>query len=139
VAPLRAPAALQLPIRVQSDVARGRRDARAVAAGLGFSREDVEAIGLAVSELATNLVRYASEGRIGVRPLRTADTIGVEVDSRDHGPGIADLDLALQDGFSTGGGLGAGLPAVRRLMDDFELTSGPTGTTIICRKWQRPA
>lgn len=93
---------------------------------------------LAVSELATNLFRYARQGEVWLTLVEGVDGSGVEVQSHDSGPGIEDARLAVEDGFSTGGGLGGGLPGVRRLMDEFTLETGAGGTTIICRKWPRP-
>jgi serine/threonine-protein kinase RsbT len=124
-------------VRVSSqvDVERVRRAARPIAAHLGFGREDAEAIALAVSELATNLVRYAPGGEILVSIFSEEAGTGLAIRSRDDGPGIADVELALRDGYSTGGGLGSGLPAVRRLMDDVVITTSPSGTLIEARKW----
>jgi serine/threonine-protein kinase RsbT len=96
---------------------------------------DSEAVALAVSELAANLVRYAEAGEVVLSPTTGSRGEGVEIESRDLGPGIANLELALRDGFSTGGGLGNGLPAVRRLMDEFEISSPSSGTRIVARKW----
>jgi serine/threonine-protein kinase RsbT len=110
------------------------REARALAVALGFSRPDAEGVALAVRELATNLVRYASHGEIVLSAV-DAPRVGIEITCRDRGPGIADLPRALEDGFSTGTGLGSGLPGARRLMDDFEIASGTSGTTIVARKW----
>jgi serine/threonine-protein kinase RsbT len=95
----------------------------------------VEAIVLAVSELATNLVRYAPGGEVVVATCARDLGRGIAVSSCDGGPGIADVEQALRDGFSSGSGLGSGLPAVRRLMDDFTLTTSPAGTRIEARKW----
>jgi serine/threonine-protein kinase RsbT len=102
----------------------------------GFPRVEAEMIVLAVSELATNLLRYARAGVVTVEPV-VGDTgaPGLRVESIDLGPGIADVDQALEDGFSSGGGLGSGLPAVCRLMDDFMIESSPAGTRIVARKW----
>jgi len=122
-------------ISSQVDVERIRREARGLAASVGFGRADAEAIVLAVSELATNLVRYAPGGEVLVAPCAQDTGTGIAIYSRDGGPGIAHVELALRDGYSTGGGLGSGLPAVRRLMDDFSLTTGPEGTRIEARKW----
>jgi serine/threonine-protein kinase RsbT len=119
------------------DVERMRRDARILATRVGCDRYDAEAIVLAVSELATNLVRYAPGGAIVVSAIADGNAVGVAVDAHDAGPGIADVELALRDGFSTRGGLGSGLPAVRRLMDDFAITTSPDGTTIQACKWCR--
>jgi serine/threonine-protein kinase RsbT len=122
-------------IRRQVDVERARRTARSLARRLGFAAADCEAIALATSELATNLLRYAPGGAVRLSTVDGVGGRGVRVESRDSGPGIADPERAMADGFSTGGGLGHGLPAVRRLMDTFHMTSGPEGTTVIAGKW----
>jgi serine/threonine-protein kinase RsbT len=119
------------------DVERVRRDARTLATSLGFSLEESESLALAVSELGTNLIRYATNGHIDVSTINDGSAVGVVVECRDGGPGIVDTEAALRDGFSTAGGLGAGLGGVRRLMDDFHIASGPGGTTIVCHKWHR--
>jgi serine/threonine-protein kinase RsbT len=119
----------------QADVERARRNARALAASQGLGTADSEAVALAVSELASNLVRYADAGEVVLSPTTGSRGEGIEVESRDLGPGIPDLELALRDGFSSGGGLGSGLPAVRRLMDEFEIGSTSSGTRIVARKW----
>jgi serine/threonine-protein kinase RsbT len=126
-------ASIRIEVREDADVERASRGARTLAHALGFDRADAEAVTLAVSELATNLMRYATSGSIEVQTV--ADCL--EVHSRDSGPGIVDTDAALRDGFSTAGGLGGGLGGVRRLMDEFELSSSPGGTTVVCRKWLR--
>jgi serine/threonine-protein kinase RsbT len=96
---------------------------------------ETECVALAVSELAMNLVRYAAGGGIVLSPVEGLPGPGVQVESYDHGPGIADLDRAFEDGFSTAGGLGSGLPAVRRLMDEVDIETGAGGTLIVARKW----
>jgi serine/threonine-protein kinase RsbT len=106
-----------------------------MATALGFGRYDVERIGLAVSELGTNLERYARGGRIGMRPVEGERALGIEIASQDEGPGIA-RSTELREGVSGSGGLGAGLASVRRMMDDFELSSAPSGTSVVCRKWR---
>jgi serine/threonine-protein kinase RsbT len=129
-------APLRLTIQSQTDVEHARRQTQRVGLAAGFTRVEAEMVVLAVSELATNLLRYARTGHIMIEPL-VGDTgrLGLRVESSDRGPGIADVDRALQDGFSTGGGLGSGLPAVRRLMDDVMIESNPTGTRIVACKW----
>ena len=102
---------------------------------LGFSVVEAESLVLAVSELAANLARYAKGGELLLTPLERPGLVGIEVVSRDQGPGISDVERAMRDGFSTGGGLGSGLPAARRLMDEFEITSQPNGTLVMARKW----
>jgi anti-sigma regulatory factor (Ser/Thr protein kinase) len=126
---------LSLPVHARVDIERARRAARSLATAAGFAGIGIEELALAVSELATNLVRYAENGELILRI--TGDPVGggVEVESRDAGPGIADLAFALREGASTGGGLGGGLPAVQRLMDSFAIDTGPAGTTIVARKW----
>ena len=122
----------------REDVPRARRAARALAAAQGFGAADAESVSLAATELATNLVRYARGGSLTLTPVAGPAGAGVQIESRDAGPGIADLASALQDGFSTGGGLGSGLPGLRRLMDEFAVESGAAGTTIVARKWPGP-
>lgn len=110
---------------------------RETLATLGFGRNQTECVVLAVSELSTNLVRYGQSGMLTLTEVRYPDKDGIQVEARDQGPGIADLAAAMQDGFSTGGGLGGGLPAVRRLMDEFDISSSLGGTTVIARAWLR--
>ena len=122
-------------IVAEVDVERIRREARALATYAGFDRHDAEAILLAVSELATNLVRYAPGGELAVSIVSEANGLGILIQCSDPGPGIVDVELALRDGYSTSGGLGSGLPSVRRLMDDFTIVTSPSGTSIEARKW----
>jgi len=123
-------------IRSTLDADQARREARRLAASLGFGPADAEAVALAASELAMNLHRYAPGGTLTLRVVEEEDARrGVEIESTDDGPGIDDPDLALQDGYTTSGGLGSGLPSARRLMDDFDLSTAPTGTRIVARKW----
>jgi serine/threonine-protein kinase RsbT len=126
---------IRLAIAADGDVGRARRAARALARDQGLGQAEAEAVALAVTELTTNLVRYAQDGEIVLSAVQGSRGGGVEVESRDAGPGISDLDRALRDGFSTGGGLGSGLPGAHRLMDEFEIITGPTGTRIVARKW----
>ncbi len=132
------PSTLRIGVRSQVDVERARRAARAVAAAAGFRGIEREEIVLAVSELAANLARYARNGEITMHPIEHPPRRGIAVESRDTGPGIADMAHALRDGASTGSGLGGGLPGVRRLMDEMEIESAPGGTTIVARKWISP-
>lgn len=122
-------------VTTQADVEYARREARHLARSLGFGPAAAEAVALSVSELATNLVRYAKDGEILVVPWETPLRRGIRIESRDRGPGLANLARALEDGYSTGGGLGSGLPGVRRLMDDFQIESDPAGTRIVAVKW----
>ena len=130
---------VRVPIAGKIDVERARRAARSAATRIGFSGDDTEFVCLVVVELGSNLARYASGGWIDIIPLGPPRGFGIQIESHDRGPGIPDLVAALRDGFSTGGGLGGGLPGVRRMMDDFQVSSAPTGTILVCRKWLRKA
>ena len=118
-----------------------RQQARDAARGLGFGLVDQSRIATAVSELARNVVRYAtgSRGEVIIAELHSADArTGLEVVVRDEGPGIADVRLALRDGYTSGQGLGMGLPGAKRLMDEMTIDSAPgRGTTVTIRKWRR--
>lgn len=132
---------LHLPITGEDDIVVARQAARDTAKRLGFGAVDQSRIATAVSELARNVVRYAtnSRGQMTIQTLTGASNgSGLEIVVSDQGPGIADIDLALRDGFTTGPGMGLGLSGTRRLMDDMEIDSAPgRGTTITIRKWRR--
>ena len=121
-----------------SDVGATRRAARRLADAMGFEPTAAEEIVLAVSELATNLVKHGRGGTLTLSPASVNERTGISIEASDQGPGIANIDLVLADGFSTTGSLGDGLGAVNRLMDEFEVKSAPRcGTRIVCRKWLR--
>jgi serine/threonine-protein kinase RsbT len=127
-----------VPIRADSDVVAARSAGRTVAEQGGFGGSDLTVIATAISELARNILKYAHEGEILVETVERHSRAGVSVVARDDGPGIADVDLAMQDGFSTANSLGLGLPGTRRLMDEFEIISTPgSGTTVTAIKWLR--
>jgi serine/threonine-protein kinase RsbT len=120
-----------------ADVVVAREKGRTLAAQCGFSSTDLTVIATAISELARNIVRYAVRGEIILRLIEEDGRRGVEVVATDNGPGIPDVALAMQDGYSTSRSLGLGLPGVRRLMDEFEIASeSGMGTTITLRKWK---
>jgi serine/threonine-protein kinase RsbT len=120
------------------DVVAARQKGRELATMLGFVSTDSTLLATAISELARNIVRYAKHGEISIMPVQSGDRVGITVVARDKGPGIANMSLAMQDGFSTSGGLGLGLPGVKRLMDEFHLVSDVnTGTTVTIKKWKR--
>ncbi|NLJ59953.1 MAG: anti-sigma regulatory factor [Firmicutes bacterium] len=124
-------------IENELDIIAARRRAKEVAEELGFSTVDQVRIATAISELARNIVLYAKEGSIVVRALREGDRQGLEILVADNGPGIPNVELAMTDGYSTSGGLGAGLPGARRLMDTFRVdTQLGQGTKIVARKWK---
>lgn len=130
-------AGLRVPIANELDIVIARQQGRALAARLGFSPGDLALVATAISELARNIVQYAQRGEIVLRLLEN-DPRGIVVIARDQGPGILDLERALQDGFSSGGGLGLGLPGARRLMDEFDIVSEVgKGTTVTIKKWMR--
>ena len=109
---------------------------RRLGAHLGFSETDLVMIATAVSEIARNILDYAKRGEVVLAVTEDGTKRGVEVVARDRGPGIADVEQAMQDGFSTARGLGLGLPGSRRLMDDFDILSRTgAGTTVTMRKW----
>ena len=119
-----------------ADVAIARANARRLAGQEGLAAPAIEELAIAVSELGMNLLHHTCGGSIHVDVVvDTPSRCGIRVESHDTGPGIADVDTAMRDGYSTRGGYGNGLPAVRRLMDDFDLTTSPNGTTIVAVKW----
>ncbi len=120
-------------------VAQARLAAKALANGLGLSEVVVYSIATAVSELANNLFFHTSRGgTIRLSPVSHNGNVGLEITAEDEGPGIADVELAMRDGFTTNGGLGGGLPGVERLMEEFEITSAlGAGTRVVARMWQQ--
>ena len=127
-----------IPVTEEYHISQARRRAGSMARALGFTRVTTFYIMTSVSELANNLFFHTNQGgTITLTPLVRIDNVGLEVIAEDQGPGIEDIDLALQDGFSTNRGLGGGLPGVKRLMDEFEIISTVgVGTRIITRKWK---
>lgn len=126
-----------IAIRADVDIITARQRGRDLGAELGFPKTDLALIATAISELARNILTYAGEGEIEVALDEGAGRRGILIVARDQGPGIADLALALQDGYSTSRSLGIGLPGVRRLMDEFDVSSEPgSGTIVRATKWQ---
>jgi serine/threonine-protein kinase RsbT len=127
----------QIGIRADVDIISARQRGRALAVELGFNKAELALIATAISELARNILTYAGEGEIVLELEERNGRRGLVVIARDSGPGIVDTELALQDGYSTSRSLGIGLPGVRRLMDEFELSSTPgAGTTVTAKKWR---
>jgi serine/threonine-protein kinase RsbT len=116
-----------------------RQQVRTVAAENGFSLVDQTKLVTAASELARNTLVHGGGGTAQVEVVKsTTGRAGVKLHFTDEGPGIADIGLALTDGWTSGGGLGLGLSGSRRLVDEFELNSAPgTGTTVMVVKWSR--
>jgi RNA polymerase sigma factor (sigma-70 family) len=128
---------VRVPIRTDADIVTARQQVRELAAKGGFSGTELTLIATAVSEVARNIVRFAGSGEICLE-LVEEDRPGVRATARDTGPGIVDVDEAMQDGFSTYHGLGLGLPGARRLMDEFAVASEPgRGTTVTMTKWRQ--
>ena len=125
-----------VPIGSAADIVTARQQGRALASRLGFSASELTIIATAISEVARNIVEYAGRGEIRLRVLQQGHQLGLSVVALDSGPGILDVERALQDGYSTSKGLGLGLPGARRLMDEFELVSEiGRVTTVTMRKW----
>jgi serine/threonine-protein kinase RsbT len=123
-------------IRSDADIVLARQQGRSLAASIGFSATDATLIATAISELARNIVLYAGRGEVMMRGVETALAKGILICARDSGPGIRNIDDVLRDGYSTSGGLGLGLPGVRRLMDEFAIESElRQGTVVTVRKW----
>jgi RNA polymerase sigma factor (sigma-70 family) len=131
---------VRIPIQTDADVVTARKQGRELATRAGFSATELTIIATAISEIARNIVMFAERGEIIVSLVGENSRQGVTVVARDSGPGIPDLERALQDGYSGYGGMGLGLPGSRRLMDEFEITSEvDRGTTVTMTKWRRDA
>ncbi|HYL84203.1 MAG TPA: anti-sigma regulatory factor [Candidatus Angelobacter sp.] len=127
-----------MAINSDQDIVSARQKGRVMANELGFSSGDATLIATAISELARNIVSYARKGQITLKVVNGLNRQGIAVIASDDGPGIADIRQALRDGFSTSGSLGLGLPGVRRLMDEFDITSQPgQGTVVAVKKWRQ--
>ena len=118
------------------DIVTARTRGRAMALQIGFPPTAATMVATAISELARNILLYARSGEVQIAPVECGERRGLVIVARDRGPGIADVARAMEDGYSTSGRLGFGLPGVRRLMDEFELSSSvDTGTTVVVKKW----
>jgi serine/threonine-protein kinase RsbT len=127
----------RVQIRTNADIVVARQLGRTMALSAGFSSPEPTLIATAISELARNIVLYAKAGKITLRLLEGGSRRGIRIVAVDDGPGIADVDRALQLGYSTSGGLGLGLPGVRRVMDEFDIQSDVgLGTRVTVVKWQ---
>jgi serine/threonine-protein kinase RsbT len=129
----------ELPIGASDDVVRVRQQVRTVAVTAGMSLIDQTKVVTAASELARNTLIHGGGGTAQIEVVKSAEgRAGVRVAFSDDGPGIADMDLALTDGWTSGNGLGLGLSGARRLVDEFELASDPgSGTRVVVTKWSR--
>ena len=127
-------AEVRIPIASDADIVTARGRGISLCEEMGFSPSERTLVATAISEVARNIVTFAQHGEIVVSPIIRNGTRGVQIVARDGGPGISDLELAMRDGYSTGGGLGLGLPGARRLMDEFEIESEVGKGTIITMK-----
>lgn len=128
----------EVRIKEEADIAIARRAIRDIATKLGFGVTETARIVTAASELSRNVFKYAGAGVMQWRTLSNGGIKGVELQFEDKGPGIADVNEAVREGYSTGGGLGMGLPGAKRLMDEMEIDSAVgKGTRVTVRKWCR--
>lgn len=126
---------IRTPIITDSDIVTARSKGRSLCEEIGFSLSERTLVATAISEVARNIIKFAKRGEIIISPISHNGQRGVKIVARDEGPGIPDIGLAMQDGYSTANGLGLGLPGARRLMDKFEIASEVgKGTTVTMRK-----
>lgn len=125
-------------IYTEWDIVAARQLGRNEAKNSGFGTVDQARITTAISELARNIYLYAGIGEIEIERISENGLSGITIIASDNGPGIPDMRKVMEDGFSTSGGLGAGMPGVNRLMDEFKVDTEPgVGTTITATKWLR--
>ena len=123
-------------VRQDTDIVLACQKGRALAERAGIKGDNQVVVVIAISEVARNIINYAGCGEIILDVIGRDGRRGISIVARDEGPGISDVEKALEDGYSTGGGLGLGLAGARRLMDEFEVKSQPgKGTTITMAKW----
>ena len=128
---------IRVHIDCDSDIVTARQKGRELANRLGFTSTDLTLIATAISELARNIVLYAQKGEILLSISDESGRSGIAVTARDAGPGIVDIERALQEGFSTSRSFGLGLSGVRRLVDEFRIESQVgSGTTVTVKKWK---
>ena len=129
---------ITVSILSDADIVTARQEGRALALLMGFSSTEATLVATSISELARNIILYAKQGELVLGVAEDGGKRGIAVVARDEGPGIPDVRRAMLGGYSTSGGLGLGLPGVKRLMDEFEITSEPgKGTTVKVKKWRR--
>ncbi len=127
----------RIPIRTTADIVTARQKGRILAMELGFDGSDLTVIATAISEVARNIIDHAKSGEVIITRGNQGGKRGICVVAHDSGPGIADVEQAMQYGYSTRNGLGIGLPGAKLLMDEFNISSvAGQGTTITMRKWR---
>ncbi|MDC7224308.1 MAG: anti-sigma regulatory factor [Spirochaetales bacterium] len=126
-----------LPVKEASDIAFIILEAREIAQKIGFADVDEALISTAVSELATNILKYAVQGEIQLKELDTPRGRGMEIVSTDQGPGIANVEQVLQEDYVSQDGLGIGLSSLNRILDECHIETAPgRGTRVTARKWR---
>ena len=124
-------------INLDMDIVTARQEGRTLAARVGFSSSEQVLIATAISEAARNILQYAGKGTIDISILKEKNRNGIQIVAQDNGPGISDIEQALIDGFSSSGGLGLGLPGIKRLMSELEIISqSGKGTTLVMKRWK---
>jgi anti-sigma regulatory factor (Ser/Thr protein kinase)/serine/threonine protein phosphatase PrpC len=127
-------------IRAEPDVPNAVLSTTDIARGMGFTETESRSLGTVVSELATNILKYAQRGSVTLEEVQEARRRGIQITVSDRGPGIEDVQRALEDHYSSSGTLGLGLPGVRRMVDDFDIESTVgVGTRVVVRKWLTPS
>jgi serine/threonine-protein kinase RsbT len=128
-----------IPIESDADVVTARQEARAMSSRLDLSSTDQTLLATAISEVARNITAYAKRGEVLLSVIEDdGGRRGIRVIARDQGPGIENVELALQDGYTSGSGLGLGLPGARRLVHHFEIETAPgQGTKVTLVMWER--
>jgi serine/threonine-protein kinase RsbT len=127
-----------IAIASDEDVVHARREGRLMAETIGFESTESVLVATAISELARNIVTYARRGRIVLSAVENGVTTGICIAAIDDGPGIANIELAMQSGYSSSGGLGLGLPGVRRIMHEFHIaSSAASGTHVRVVRWKQ--
>jgi serine/threonine-protein kinase RsbT len=129
---------VRVPIQREVDIVVARQSGRELAKLSGFSSTEQTLVATAISEVARNIVAYATSGEVVLTALDEQGRRGIMVIARDQGPGISNTSLAMQDGYSTAKSLGLGLPGAKRIMDEFDLDSAlGKGTVVTMKKWVR--
>jgi serine/threonine-protein kinase RsbT len=128
-----------IPIESDADVVTARQQARQMAGEVDLTSTDQTLLATAISEVARNITAYAKRGEVLLSVINDdAGRQGIQVIARDEGPGIENVELAMQDGYTSGNGLGLGLPGARRLVDDFRIETAPgQGTKVTLVMWAR--
>ena len=127
---------VEYPVELTEDIVKIRQEVKKLAQDLNFSLVDLTKLITAASELARNMFLYAGGGMTTMEVIAENRKIGIKLLFTDKGPGISDLNLALTDGYSTSGGMGLGLGGSRRLVNEFDIRTGPEGTTVSIIRWR---